>query len=206
MIQRLLAKIIRQNCVVYNSTFFNEAYFQNWTELRPILANLIRTQSRWRAILDYGCGPGIMIDSMNDAGYYYVGYDRSVEARAMYASKFGKYPNLFVKDLSKVRLEDFDLLLAFDVLEHLTNQEVRMLLRTTHAIQEVFVNISRACWIPGHINIKSDRKWIKLFESEGLFLETEVTDYIRRRYRELRPSRPDIWHKNIFVFMRTDAQ
>ncbi len=210
MIRRLLDKFLHvaqnRTQVAYDATFFTEAWFRNWAELQPVLWALIAAQPRWRAVLDYGCGAGAMVDPMNDEGYRYIGCDRSVEARTLYLRHFGRHPGRFLTDLSEALTEEFDLALAFDVFEHMADDEIRIFLQETQAIPEFFVNISRERGLPGHINIKSDKQWIALCESSGLSLDANTTDLLRRRYCELRPRRSDLWHKNLFVFSRTTGQ
>jgi SAM-dependent methyltransferase len=202
VIRKLFARFPKARKVTYGDQFFTEAWFDGWQELAPVLRALIATQPSWRAILDYGCGPGAMIDLMNAAGWRYVGCDRSQEARSLYLERFGTNPQCYESDLDVALNAGFDVLLSFDVLEHLTDDEVRILLRATARIPEVFVNISRARKIPGHINLKNDERWVALFAQEGLKLHHERTETLRQRYVQLRPKRQDMWDRNMFVFFR----
>ena len=192
----------RDKGVIYDDTFFRAEWFENWEVLKSVLYELIKTEGNWKNILDFGCGPGVMIDHMNDRGYNYVGCDYSEQARALYLKHYGKYPQKYVKSLQECSDTKFDLFLAFDVFEHMADKEIRLLLQKINWIPTLFLNISRVKNIPGHINIKNDRKWIKFLKKEGLHCFEAATIRIRKHYARLRPGSPDLWDKNIFIFLR----
>ena len=72
-----------------------ETWFQNFEALKFLLKELIELDSHWKRIFDFGCGLGVMIDFMNDAGYDYVGFDTSDQARELYLYRFGGYTKKF---------------------------------------------------------------------------------------------------------------
>ena len=85
--------------VVYGDEFFTEDWFANWDTLKHVLAELLLSVPQWRSVFDFGCGPGIMIDHMNECGIRYVGFDPSVEARELYLHRFGKFPDKYLNML-----------------------------------------------------------------------------------------------------------
>ncbi|MHB8742009.1 MAG: class I SAM-dependent methyltransferase [Sulfuricaulis sp.] len=202
MISRILNRLFRPRAVVYGAGFFGDQWFQEWQALKDVLSRLIRSEPRWRTILDFGCGPGVMIDLMNDRGYEYFGCDSSTEARALYIKHYGKYPDRYLARLEDAGDRHADLLLSFDVLEHMRDEEIENLLAKTKKIPEVLVNISRQRGIPGHINIKPDRQWIAFFKSRGFSFADARTRELRKIYETLRPGCPDLWNKNLFLFER----
>ncbi len=188
--------------VIYNESFFRPGWFEGWEVLMPVLGELIAVGPDWKSILDFGCGPGVMIDYMNGRGYDYVGCDYSKEAHSLYLERYGKYPQRYFESLDECASKDFDLFIAFDVFEHLNDSEIKVLLKEVRRLPVLFLNISRAKSIAGHINIKSDRQWIKFLKGEGLAYNPEKTGEIRERYLALRPGAPDKWNENIFIFER----
>ncbi len=167
-----------------------------------MLEQLVREAGSWKRILDFGCGPGVMIDHMTERGFDYVGCDYSDVAHRLYLSRFGVYPQRYVSAMSAVNMVDFDVLLSFDVFEHMTDAEIIRVLDASKPIPELFLNISRDWRTPGHINLKSDRAWLSFFERHGLILNEALTKRLRRRYIELRPGCPDVWDRNMFVLSR----
>jgi len=202
MWHKLLQTVLARRPVEYDGSFFREEWFQGWEELRHILEQLVREPGQWRRVLDFGCGPGVMIDHMNECGFDYVGCDYSDSAHRLYLSRFGAYPQRYVSQLSAVNMADFDVLLSFDVFEHMADDEIAQVLEASKPIPELFLNISRDWRTPGHINIRSDRAWKAFFKRYGLQLREDLTTRLRERYRELRPGCQDRWDRNMFVLSR----
>lgn len=202
MWHKLLQSVLALRPVAYDGGFFREEWFRGWEELRHVLEQLVREAGCWKQILDFGCGPGVMIDHMTERGFDYVGCDYSESAQHLYRSRFGAYPERYVFSLSGVNMRDFDVLLSFDVFEHMTDAEIIRVLDASKPIPELFLNISRDWRTPGHINLKSDRAWLSFFEGQGLILNEALTKRLRQRYGELRPGCPDMWDRNMFVLSR----
>ena len=188
--------------VKYNNNFFNDDWFNNWDLLKYVLKELIESKCHWKRILDFGCGPGVMIDLMNDAGYDYYGFDTSMDAHKLYLNNFGKYPEKYLIDINKIKHSEWDLCLSFDVLEHMADEQVIDVFSKMGNFSELLLNISRQKGIPGHINIKNDNEWQQFFESIGYHIDKNQTKEIHDHYLQIRPDGPDLWHKNIFLFSR----
>lgn len=201
MVKNILNRLLNRP-VVYGDNFFRNDWFKEWATLREVLFALIESDSKWRSVLDFGCGPGVMIDFLNDRNVNCVGCDYSQEARDLYLKKYGKYPSKYIRNLDETDLGTFDLLIAFDVLEHMHDEEVSRLVNEVNAIPELLLNISRARGIPGHINIKSDQDWIFFIQAQGYAFEAERTRTLRNLYARLRPGSPDQWDRNLFLFRR----
>ena len=201
MLNRLINRLLRRP-VVYDDSFFAEAWFREWASLRIVLASLIENEPKWRTVLDFGCGPGVMIDLMTDQGVDYVGCDYSAEARQLYLEHFGQHPDRYLSNLDEAVVKKNDLLLAFDVLEHMRDDEIAKLIDKVRSIPELLFNISRTRGIPGHINIKSDRAWIAYMKEQGYRFEEKRTHKLRQLYAQQRPGSPDRWDCNLFLFSR----
>jgi len=185
---------------VYDENFFTDAWFKEWENLSLVLAALIKSEPKWQAVLDFGCGPGVMIDLMTDRGLDYVGCDYSPEARQLYLEHYGRYPEQYISDLKVAIAKHHDLLLSFDVLEHMRDDEIASLLDTIRSIPELLFNISRARGIPGHINFKSDRAWVNFMEEHGYRFEEVRSQKLRNLYTQQRPGSSDLWDRNLFLF------
>jgi 2-polyprenyl-3-methyl-5-hydroxy-6-metoxy-1,4-benzoquinol methylase len=201
-LKKVFLKEENNESVIYDYSFFKEGWFEGWDVMRPILCELLAIEPKWKSVLDFGCGPGVMIDYMSRREYQYIGCDYSDEARQIYLERYGLNPEKYKQSLKECMADDFDVFLSFDVFEHLSDAEIRLLLIEIKDIPELFLNISRAKHIAGHINIKSDRKWIKFLEKEGYEYNKVKTGAIRQRYLELRPEASDKWNENIFVFKK----
>ncbi|WKJ92031.1 methyltransferase domain-containing protein [Methylomonas montana] len=173
-----------------------------WQTLKDVLGELIKELGAKQRFLDFGCGPGVMIDYMNDAGFFYVGCDYSDEARHLYGQHFGKYPERYMANLENIDSQHFDVFISFDVFEHMTDEQIGEVLKTTANIPLLMLNISRDRRTPGHINIKSDQKWIEFFENRGCDFESVLSECLRNKYKILRVGCPDRWDRNLFVFSR----
>lgn len=191
--------------VVYDDSFFREAWFKEWKDLSLVLASMIESEPKWQTVLDFGCGPGVMIDLMADRGVEYVGCDYSSEAQQLYLSHYGRYPERYLSSLDDVIHRKNDLLLAFDVLEHMRDEEITQLIDRVQVIPELLFNISRARAIPGHINIKSDRAWVAYMKKHGYRFDENRTRRLREIYVQLRPGSPDRWDRNLFLFYREES-
>lgn len=201
MLRRLFHRL-RNRPVVYDSSFFQDAWFREWTNLRLVLSTLIESEPKWRSMIDFGCGPGVMIDLMTERGLDYVGCDYSVDARQLYLEHYGKNPGRYMASLDDAVAKKYDLLLAFDVLEHMRDEEISQLINKVHLIPELLFNISRTRGIPGHCNIKSDRAWIAYMKKLGYHFDEKRTQKLRQLYAQLRPGSPDRWDRNLFLFCR----
>jgi hypothetical protein len=133
-----------------------------------------------------------------------VGCDYSAEARQLYLEHYGQNPDRYVANLDDAVTKKNDLLLAFDVLEHMGDEEITRLINKVHSIPELLFNISRARGIPGHCNIKSDFGWIAFMKKLGYRFDEERTQKLRQLYTQLRPGSPDRWDRNLFLFCRKE--
>ena len=79
-LKKLFLKEEKNETVIYDDSFFQEGWFQGWEVLKPILCKLLAIEPRWKSVLDFGCGPGVMIDYMSRRDYQYIGSDYSDEA------------------------------------------------------------------------------------------------------------------------------
>jgi len=206
MFRNVIRKFLPRRNIAYDATFFQDQWFESWEVLKLVLEKLIESKPAWKKILDFGCGPGIMIDHMNHVTYRYIGCDYSKEAAKLYLQNYGKYPDKYVNSLvNPLCQEAFDVFLSFDVFEHLTDAEIADVLKQVPLIPTLFLNISRTRGIPGHINLKSDRSWVQFMQTLGYAFASSETETMRKLYVSLRPDVSDGWDRNLFVFHKSTA-
>lgn len=141
---------------------------------------------------------------MNDFSYIEC-VTKNAEARQLYLEHYGRYPERYLASLDDAVAKKDDLLLSFDVLEHMRDDEIANVLYKVHSIPEVLFNISRTRGIPGHINIKSDRAWIAYMKAQGYHFDEKRTHKLRQFYSQQRPGSPDRWDRNLFLFSRSTS-
>lgn len=216
LLKELLSRIISRakwflgfkNETVYGGNFFSGEWFDNWKTLAPVLMQLLKIGFKPKRVLDFGCGPGVMIDYLikNDIETY--GYDPSVKAKELYNVNFGKniekYISNFQDLLDIIERKKIKILYAIDVLEHMRDEEIINVFNSFKRINHLYLNISREKYIPGHINLKKDKDWISFFKLIDFDFDFEKTNFLRKQYLELRKSPTDLWGKNIFIFNRNN--
>jgi SAM-dependent methyltransferase len=99
-------------------------------ELMPHAERIRREEGRKPRILDLGCGTGELAPVFLKRGYTYVGIDIEAE-RIQYAAKTFKKGKFHVMDASKIAYPTghFDQILVTGVLHHLSDEDVRSIVR-----------------------------------------------------------------------------
>jgi 2-polyprenyl-3-methyl-5-hydroxy-6-metoxy-1,4-benzoquinol methylase len=187
--------------VIYDETFFQDEWFKNWDCLKFKLKEIIDSLNK-NNIADFGCGPGVMIDYMNSKGYNYLGCDYSSEAFELYKKFYGKNVSKYKKQLSEINFQNIDLIVSFDVFEHMTDEQIITFFEQTKEVKMYLLNISRQKGILGHINLKNDDEWALFFKQNSLKLDMEKTNVARETYLNIAFHPQDNWDKNMFVLTR----
>lgn len=175
--------------MIIDMSSFGEKYFQKYASLktrkmkeatyRGFLGFLNVKSKTGGLALDIGCGYGYSCNICQELGYSIYGTDISSHALRQ-AKKIGNLDNLLVCDAQKelpFRIK-FDLVVCFDVLEHLEKPEI-MIKHTFKALKNkgIFVastpnRLSKSPWNaayhdPTHISLKSAREWKQILEYCG---------------------------------------
>lgn len=142
-------------------------YHQMAREIFSALSSVgvINQKSR---LLDYGCALGYLVNGFRKLGVVCEGFDISDHARIV-AEGSGIQ---FVKE------GIFDLIMAMDVLEHMEDEEINVMLETflahrllvripcsTDGGETFHLQISRND--PTHINCRTKTQWLEFFEQFG---------------------------------------
>jgi cyclopropane fatty-acyl-phospholipid synthase-like methyltransferase len=118
------------------------------------------------AILDYGCGIGLLLEALSNWGYKYIyGYDISEWAKSILRSKK-------IQTLENYSQESFDVTICLDVLEHMDDNSIKQLLRSLHShtlVVKIPVSVDgNNFYLPisrvdaTHINCKTKQQWLEL--------------------------------------------
>ena len=127
--------------------------------------------------LDVGCGPGGMVDLLNDKGLRCFGIDGDFLLERQHPERF------LLHDFTTGRADlhqDYDWAYSCEFLEHV---EERYLEHVMPAFQRCrFVTVTHAT--PGmkghhHVNLQEDQYWIDIFSQWGFRHEPEETQRIR---------------------------
>lgn len=133
-------------------------------------------------VVEIGCGTGILGEMIHKKAYY-VGYDISKIAVQKAQSKG---VNAFVLDASKEEIQNGDLLIAAEFLEHFTDEELAVILpRFRDAAPKAIYAVPNDCL--GHKACEEHyQKWNK--ETFRKFLSNYYYDVIILDYKDKIPS------------------
>jgi 2-polyprenyl-3-methyl-5-hydroxy-6-metoxy-1,4-benzoquinol methylase len=122
-------------------------------------------------VLDYGAGTGVYSDAYYKAGYSIVAFE-IWEAHRNYIKE--KFPHLPITDT----LITTDLLNFIETSEHMTDTELEFLFSAIHPKYILFSSTSDTSPLDiewGHINLKSQEKWVEFFKNLGYELVKDLT-------------------------------
>lgn len=151
----------------------SDRYRKTAFELAGLLKSLSLI-SKDSFIVDYGCAVGFLLDGFKEAGYTNLA---GVEVSDWARSEANHRGNFVVSSASSLAYQP-ELLLAMDVFEHMTDEEVAQVLKftkpksllvripsSTDGGQTFHLEVSRAD--PTHINCKTKEQWIEFFRAQG---------------------------------------
>ena len=123
-----------------------------------------------QTVMDYGCGTGVYSYAFMNEGFDVVAWEK-FDAHKYYLSE--KLPQIKLIDQPITT----DLMLFIEVAEHMTDGEIHHLFQKIKPKYILFSSTSeRTAWdlAWGHINVKEQHEWVKLFESKGYKLVKET--------------------------------
>jgi len=115
---------------------FPEQYFtyKRSTEMARQISPFLAPGSR---VLDYGCGPGYLMEKLISRGFHTAGLDFSAATRSAVREKFAQAP-AFLGVYSLQELRDagmrFDAATVIEVVEHLYDAQLQELLQTVKSL------------------------------------------------------------------------
>lgn len=125
----------------------------------------------FKTVLDYGAGTGVYADAFQKAGYDVSAFELW-DAHKEYIK--ANVPN--VKLVNKPITTD--LMLFIEVAEHMTDKELNALFKAIKPSYILFSSIPDKSdkdeeW--GHVNIKSEDKWVEFFNKKGYNLNKRLS-------------------------------
>jgi SAM-dependent methyltransferase len=167
--------------IKFGKKYFTSGNYENYLDRKIKYENLSVDLSFIRKlgaekILDFGCGVGFLTSGLCGLGFNCTGYDKS-----KWAIKYG-INNLKVKitDDNKVLTKKYDCVIALDVLEHNTIEEIKKILaiKTNFLIVRIPVkkrnkknyHLSTSRKDKTHITCMDKIQWRNLFSNNG-FIE-----------------------------------
>lgn len=151
----------------------NHFWFVAKRKFLQIILDKYAPQNNLR-ILDVGCGAGAILDFLRDKGYVGEGIDNNEEA-LKYCRDKGLKVNIGTVEKMNYEDESFDIVLASDVLEHLTDDKmaVREVSRVLKRGGLFIATVPAHHWLWSYHDVAlhhqrrySRREWEKLFDSQ----------------------------------------
>ena len=185
---------------------YDEKFFQNTIKLEAdsaeAAAQILIKYFQPKSVVDIGCGCGIYLQHFQAAGIEILGYDGA--PAAITASLVGA--KIKLHDLSQpLKLDKkFDLVLCFEVAEHLEESAADIL---AQSLIDLGDTIAFTAATPGqgprsigHINEQLPEYWIEKFKKHNFILQTELTEKIRQEMIEQNV----VWWitKNLMIFKK----
>jgi hypothetical protein len=124
--------------------------------------------------LDIGCAKGYLVKCLRDLGISAYGIDISEYAISTVPKDIKDFVGVgSAIDLSRFGDKEFDLITCYDILEHITDEELVVAMKEIKRVSRGYVTIKcpfeHYDWDAdkSHINIKPKEDWIKLFNKCG---------------------------------------
>lgn len=130
--------------------------------LAQSVANYLKKYN-YGSFIDYGCGTGVYSEVLRQNGFNIVALDVFKPHRDYCKAN---YPDL--KVIAKPKMAET--MLFIEVAEHMTDEEIKNAIDAISPIQILFSStpektVNDELW--GHINIKSEDEWIKMWDKLG---------------------------------------
>jgi len=157
----------------------SERYERMVQEIEYELFRILKLDFKTFPVLDYGCGVGFVVNSFQKLGYTNIwGYDVSNWAIEWGRKNVVKKPTIITNDFGLVESKHSKLMTAFDVFEHMSPQEIKIVLaanRPEHILVRIPLTIcDNGKFIltvsegdPTHITRLTRYSWINLFKENG---------------------------------------
>lgn len=146
----------------------NHDYFNLMNEV----ANIIKNYSR--NIIEIGAGMGTLGECLQKKGINYYGIEPN-----KYHQRFAKKRGVKLNDIS-IYPDQCGMVVSIEVMEHLTDEQIKDYMNNINCEYFLFSSTpyfttpeQDEAW--GHINIKSEEKWIEFFAQFGFNLEKKLT-------------------------------
>lgn len=169
---------------------YDETFFEDTNPIKSPLAKeaikIINNHLKFNSVFDLGCGMGLYLKEFYNLKKEVLGCDFSLDALRISPKEF----TVFHADVTKpiVLNRKYDLLICFEVAEHILNKYSRQLVQncTNNGKIIVFTAANKGQGGVGHINEQPQSWWIELFEEMHYLYDFETSSRIRSAMKKER--------------------
>ena len=177
----ILSNYMSKNNEIYDKDYFENYYDkfsgtkvydrENFLDFFKYISNEIFKKIRPKTVLDAGCAKGFLVECLRDLGIEAYGVD--ISKYAVSNARDDIKPYLSVGSITESFQRNYDLIVCFEVLEHLSHEESKKAIKNmcTHANTIFFSSTPSDPNEPTHINMKSPGDWAKIFAENGFMQE-----------------------------------
>jgi len=181
----------RDTSIAHNlirNKIYDRAFFENANEVKTSsarkVAEIIFSYYNFQTVFDIGCGMGLYISELKKLGKDVLGCDAS---KAAIQIKPKEIP-IFLTDVTKPIFLDqrFDLVMCFEVAEHIKNVYSRQLVKNCTGFSDtvLFTAATVGQGGVGHINEQPREFWCDLFRECNFQYDMELSENIKKEMRE----------------------
>lgn len=183
---------------VYDKHFFRDANALKITSARDV-AKIINDNLKFKSVFDLGCGMGLYLRGFHKLKKEVLGCDFSSDALSISPKEF----TIFHADVRKpiILNRKYDLLICFEVAEHLPNKYSQQLVKncTNNGKVVIFTAADKYQGGVGHINEQPKSFWIKLFQKMNYTYDAEISSKI---CKEMKSKKVVYWLVNNLMCFR----
>jgi len=162
---------------------------EHWLGFFGGIADRIVTDIRPGTVLDAGCAMGFLVEALRDRGVEAFGVDISEYAIEQVREDIREYCR--VGSVTEPFADRFDLIVCFEVLEHLEPRDAETAVANicAHTDDCLFSSTPLDFIEPTHVNVQPPEYWTELFARHGLYRDVDFNATFvvpwARRYRRL---------------------
>lgn len=179
--------------VLLGSDVYCESYFANieWREKASVasISQWIVANLGPRRVADVGCGPGHMMQALQNLGVTTFGVDIAKAALKMSKAKGLEVQEFDLRYGESLPGAPYDVVVCCEVAEHLEAEHAPQLVRTlTQAGRVVFLTAAEPDPLMGpglhHVNEQPNSYWLQLMAEQGWELDEKLTQSARKAFEE----------------------
>jgi len=187
---------------LYNEKYCKKINAKGWRfDTIPNVIEVLYNHFKPRSVVDLGCANGIHLKSFKSLGVEKIyGIEGTTHWKPYLEKSIGT--DFEILDLRKPipTIDQFDLAISFEVLEHLEKKYARQAVKNILSFSDTFC-IS-ACPLAGgfhHVNVKPREYWIRVFDKLGAKYQQVESEYLQNIFSNMNCSG---WFKNSLKVFR----
>ena len=172
---------------IFGNRVYSEGYFEDIERIEkksvPHIADWICRRIDPQSIIDVGCGPGHMVESLEIRGVDTFGIDISDAALRRTRKKGLEVERFDLRSEAPLPGGEYDLAVCCEVAEHIEEKYAASLVqKLTDVAPIVYMTAAEPDGPPGlfHVNEQEHDYWIRLMEAQGYHYEEDLTMDARR--------------------------